>query len=389
MELQRKSQLYHKELMEANRNSVLSAIALKHRLQHTYPNYPTPAPVHLPNKNITSGSHLFFATKSEKPFETTGSLATFPQHHYSGGVLKNYKYARYILDRRAQQMAERVGEQPTVAPRAEIISPDDQSLLDMTTNITQIIDDISVSDFNEQNIRRAVASLVKGLPAIDDPNDLGGNGGILSQLQNDINPGAHRAPLDEARQELYPKQKQKASRYADSLTKMINLINQYAKQALTPSVRPLAERREIVSRIAKYKGKYLPSEAVGLYELSKNPPIGKQSLKHRDDLTQEEIDDLQPVNYDYKYVLEEMPFPSDDDEVDNIDDELDFSLLFAKLNPRMDFEQVKNDFETATRRSYPDDDDEEIEERVFDKLRKKFKDDAKRKFPILREDYKR
>ncbi|NDC95687.1 hypothetical protein EBZ38_14145 [bacterium] len=175
-ELVRKNQLYHKELMDANRKYALETIASKAGFKNKYPCAPTPRPNVLPNKNVVSGSRVFGVSSHQEPLPYVGSLSTFPNSRggrLTGGVLKNYSYARKILDRRAENV--RAQQDPAFVPPTKVLSDQDQLKLNFSSLLSEVVDSITANNYTDlvySATRRLVGTMLQAIPYIDDPKDI-------------------------------------------------------------------------------------------------------------------------------------------------------------------------------------------------------------------------
>ena len=235
-DIRRKNQMFHNEQMVATRNHTLATIKSKADFQRKYPYYPTPAPCPLPNKNITSGSRAPLDSVSQSGFPSSGSLSTFKQHEYgsglSGGVLKNYEYARHILDRRANQIRQRAD--PAFIPATQPISREEQQKLDLSSLLGEVGDAITAGVFSDlvySATRKLVGAFIRTIPLIDDEEDIAQIkrviDNVLRKAEVSDAPGAHRAPIGVFQEELRPAMEARRLRIRAVLEKLENFLALY------------------------------------------------------------------------------------------------------------------------------------------------------------------
>ena len=287
-DIRRKNQMFHNEQMVATRNQTLATIKSKADFQHKYPYYPTPAPCPLPNKNITSGSRAPLDSVSQPGFPSSGSLSTFKQHEYgsglSGGVLKNYQYARHILDRRANQVRQR--NDPAFIPATEPISREDQQKLDLSSLLGEVGDAItagSYSDIVYNATRKLVGAFIRTIPLIDDPDDVAEIkrviDNVLRKAEVSDAPGAHRAPIGVAQEELRPGMEARRLRIRAVLEKLENFLALYM-EVFSRGTMTEADRITAAKSFAKRVGLFKFADfstALGLEPVGE--PEGQQSAE--------------------------------------------------------------------------------------------------------------
>ncbi|NBV77886.1 hypothetical protein EBR66_07005, partial [bacterium] len=164
-------QKYHAEKMAAERKKVMETIISKDSFQHQYPCFPSARPPHIPNKHIISGVRPSLDSVSQPSFGNFGNLATFGG--LSGGVLTNYKYARFVLNRRANDV--RRNANPEFTPPTEVITPQEQLKLDFSSLLGEVGDAITAGSFGDSvygATRKLVAAFIRTMPLIDDADDV-------------------------------------------------------------------------------------------------------------------------------------------------------------------------------------------------------------------------
>ncbi len=170
-EFRAKQQKYHAELMSAERKKVIETIVSKDNFQHRYPCFPTVIPNRLPAKHIISGIRPSLDAVSQPSFGNVGNLATFGG--LSGGVLKNYKYARFILNRRANDITRNAD--PAFSPPTEVITAQEQLKLDFSSLLGEVGDAITAGAYGDTvygATRKLVGAFIRTMPLIDDPADV-------------------------------------------------------------------------------------------------------------------------------------------------------------------------------------------------------------------------
>lgn len=172
-DLQREAQQYHREMSDSqhkwNRNRIQSVADF----QHKYPAFPGHRQGAVKANPHMAGLRPLPTSQEGAPLHATGSLATFPQHQLLGGVLKDYKYARRILDRRRDQTL--ASTDPAFQPTPATLTTEDQMKLDLNSLFREVIDAFTtgtVTDLTYGALRRLVASLINTVPIIEDEGDL-------------------------------------------------------------------------------------------------------------------------------------------------------------------------------------------------------------------------
>ena len=231
-EVRRKNQLYHAELMAANRKQVEDTIRSKAGFQHKYPCYPTRPANPLPHKHIISGSRASLDSISQPSFGYVGSLSTFPSHSLTGGVLRDYGHARKILDRRANQVRQQ--EDPMFIPQGEVITREDQLKLDFSSLLNEVGDAIASGSFSDlvySALRRLTGAFIRTMPLIEDPDDVAEIkrtvDNILRNAEVSDRPAQHRAPIGVAHESLDPVMNARRARITAVLEKVEEFLSLY------------------------------------------------------------------------------------------------------------------------------------------------------------------
>lgn len=165
------AQKFHKEMMDAQHKWNVNRIKSVADYQHKYPAYPGKRQGATKISKSIAGFRPLQTSQEGTPLHTKGSLATFPG--LIGGVLKDYKYARKILDRRRDQVL--ATQDPAFQPSAPTLTPEDQAKLDLNALFREVIDAFitgTVTDVTYGAMRRLVASLINTIPFIEDEDDL-------------------------------------------------------------------------------------------------------------------------------------------------------------------------------------------------------------------------
>jgi hypothetical protein len=173
LESQRRLQIYQLEKMAAERKKKLAEIRDKELFQHKYPMYPTPRQGYVPSNPISNGTRPFQTSQEGTPLIAHGSLATFP-HSLRGGVLTDYKYARFILDRRAKQTAQ-MNDPLYKEPSPAVLTVEEKAKLDLSLILREVLTALSDGSYTESTFleaRKLTGQLITTLPLIDDEDEL-------------------------------------------------------------------------------------------------------------------------------------------------------------------------------------------------------------------------
>jgi len=233
-EIARKGQQFHMEKMAAERKKVIETIKSKAGFKMKYPCYPAPRANALPHKNITSGTRPFLTAVSQPSFGNVGRLSTFAQHdELSGGVLKNYAYARQILDRRAKNIREQ--EDPAFQPPSQVLTGDEQMKLDFSSLLNEVVDAITAGSFSDMvynATRKLVGAFIRVVPKLDDVDDIAD---ITRAIENALQsadaltkPGDRRDGVAVIRDEVNRAEVKRRDRIANVLGKMELFLDEYA-----------------------------------------------------------------------------------------------------------------------------------------------------------------
>jgi hypothetical protein len=169
------AQTYHAEKSKAQHAYDFKTIASKAHFQHT--TFREPRPGYVATNPVNNGARPFQVSDSgtRMPLATfPGRLGTFVnnQSHLRGGVLSSVegqKYARDILDRRANQI--RAMEQPEAqAQTNEVLSPLEADKLELTSLLQEVLESVGAGTFTDLvfgSLRKLTQLLLKTLPQLD------------------------------------------------------------------------------------------------------------------------------------------------------------------------------------------------------------------------------
>ena len=253
-----KQQRYHAELMAAERKKVLETIISKDNFQHRYPCFPTVIPNRLPNKHIISGIRPSLDAVSQPSFGNFGDLATFGSGGLTGGVPRNREYAKFILNRRANDV--RRNADPAFAPPAEVITGQEQLKLDFSSLLGEVGDAISAGAYGDTvygATRKLVGAFIRTMPLIEDPADVAEIkrtvDNILKSADVADDPEENRNTQGAIREALDKQRTARRARITNVLEKIERFLDEYMKVF---SQRTLTERERIMASksIAKSVG---------------------------------------------------------------------------------------------------------------------------------------
>jgi hypothetical protein len=270
-------QRYHAELMAAERQKVVNTIISKDNFQHRYPCFPTVIPNRLPNKHIISGIRPSLDAVSQPSFGNVGNLATFGG--LTGGVLKNREYAKFILNRRANDV--RRNADPAFAPPAEVITAQEQLKLDFSSLLGEVGDAISAGAYGDTvygATRKLVGAFIRTMPLIEDPEDVAEIkrtvDNILKSAEVADDPEENRNTQGAIREALDKQKTARRARITSVLEKLERFLDEYMNVFRQ---RTLTERERIMASksIAKSVGLFSFADftsSLGIRRVEPEPP---------------------------------------------------------------------------------------------------------------------
>lgn len=270
-------QRYHAELMAAERQKVVNTIISKDNFQHRYPCFPTVIPNRLPQKHIISGIRPSLDAVSQPSFGNFGNLATFGG--LTGGVLKNREYAKFILNRRANDVKRNAD--PAFAPPAEVITAQEQLKLDFSSLLGEVGDAITAGAYGDTvygATRKLVGAFIRTMPLIDDPDDVAEIkrtvDNILKSADVADDPEENRNTQGAIREALEKQKTARRARITSVLEKIERFLDEYMKVF---TQRTLTERERIMASksIAKSVGLFSFADftsSLGIRRVEPEPP---------------------------------------------------------------------------------------------------------------------
>jgi hypothetical protein len=317
MESQRKLQEYQLEKMIAERKRKLDEIRDKELFLHKYPFFPRAREGYVPSNPVSNGNRPFQTSQEGTPLIAHGSLATFPHHALRGGVLTDYKYARFILDRRGKQLAQMTDPLYT-PPQPAVLTVEEKQRLDLALMLKEVLGSLSDGSYTESTFieaRKLTGQLITTLPLVESVEEIAEIIKAIDEAFEESgvvnNPSATRQGIRQIQTEL--------DRNAAVLDKLSGLLVRVRRmlvayvQRLGVGTMTLKARQTLVRSIA---------EQIGLFRLADKTPR---------EIPEEQLD--RPAQSDQ--APPPPPPPSDDE--DEARDEYEIERLFANLNERLNW----------------------------------------------------
>lgn len=321
---QRIHQEYQLEKMRAERERKLAEIRDKALFQHKYPMYPGRREGYVPCNPISNGNRPFQTSQEGTPLIAHGSLATFPQHTLTGGVLKDYKYARFILDRRGKQLAQ-MNDPLYKPPQTAVLTVEEKQKLDLALMLKEVLTSLSDGSYTESTFieaRKLTSQLLTTLPMVEDEDEITE---LVKTIDNALEesetvnePAANRQGLRQIQTEM-DKKTAVLEKLSGLIYRVRRILVAYLERLQTGTM-TLKDRQTLVRSIAKQ---------IGLLQLADKTPkeIPVEELQRPAEAEQAAQAPPPPPPPG-------QPGPGGDGEEDLERDEYQIERLYANLNER-------------------------------------------------------